>query len=406
MQIIHATFRTGEGEAAVEFLDTLGVDIEDYKLITSPSGDLLIINLLYGNTNVLLDNLISKFDFEGDKERSLVIFTPDAVLPKDEQKLKKADYQASREALINIAREKSEINLEYLVLVILSSVITSLGLILDNVAVIVGGMIIAPVLGPILGITIGIVLGDSLMIRKGVAAEILAITFGVIIGAFFGLLIPDVELTNSLVIRMSPSLADLLIAIAAGAAGAYTLIKGQLGSELVGVMIAASLLPVMSTIGIGISFGNTRMVIGAALLLAGNYLSLLLAKITVFYLRGLRPQIWYKFKAEKMIKKSLVFIVISIFILSIPLSALTIYQFYTERPVNIVKTIIRENLTQEWDYRIEEIEIEGNLVNVYLYSKRTLDEKLFLEIKKQIEESLKEEYSINFRIIPVDEITV
>jgi uncharacterized hydrophobic protein (TIGR00341 family) len=406
MQIVHATFRSGEGKEAVEFLETLGVDIEDYKLISSESGDLLIINLLYGDANILLDNLTSKFDFEGNKERSLVIFTPDAVIPKNEQKLKKANFQASRESLINFAREKSEINFEFIVLIVLSSIITSLGLILDNVAVIVGGMIIAPVLGPILGITIGIVLGDSSLIRKGVAAEVLAITTGVIMGAIFGLLIPDVELTNSLIIRMSPSLADLLIAMAAGAAGAYTLIKGQLGSGFVGVMIAASLLPVMSTIGIGISLSNYEMVVGAGMLLAGNYLSLLLSNVVVFYFKGLRPQIWYKFKAEKIIKRSLIFIILSVFLLSIPLSVLTVYQFYTEKPVNIIKSIIKKNLAQEWEYRIEGIEIKGNLVNVYLYSERPLKEDFLLKVKNQIEESLQQEYSINFRIIPVEEVTV
>ncbi len=63
MQVVHANLRSGEGKVAVELLKTLGIDIEDYKLITSPAGDLLIINLLYGNTDVLLDNLTAEFAF-------------------------------------------------------------------------------------------------------------------------------------------------------------------------------------------------------------------------------------------------------------------------------------------------------------------------------------------------------
>lgn len=404
MQIVLATFHPNEGEEAIELLSTLGVDIEDYKLIKSESGDLLIINLLYGDTDVLIDNLTGRFDFENDKERSLIIFTPDTVIPRDKKKLERASFHATRESLVTFAQDKSRLSFEYLLLVIFSSVITSLGLILDNVAVIVGGMVIAPVLGPILAITIGIVLGDTSLIRRGIAAEFAAIVFAILVGVIFGSFIPNVEITNSLRIRMFPTLADLLIAMAAGAAGAYTLIKGQLESGLVGVMVAASLLPVMSTIGIGISMGNQTMIIGPFLLLAGNYLSLLLANILVFYFKGLKPQIWYKHKADKIIRKSLLLIIIAVILLSIPLGFLTIYQFFIEKPADIIKSTIRQHLLKKWDYRIEKIEINGSLVNVYIYAEKEIKEDLLTGIKQEIETRLAKEYNINFKIIPVEEI--
>ncbi|MFW6035403.1 MAG: TIGR00341 family protein [Halothermotrichaceae bacterium] len=403
MQIVHATFRSGEGKEAVELLSTLGVDIEDYKLIESRSGDLLIINLLYGNIDVLLDNLTSRFDFEEDEERSLIIFTPDTVIPRNKKKASKADFHASRESLITFAQNKSKITFEYISLVVFSSVITSLGLILDNVAVIVGGMVIAPVLGPILAVTIGIVLGDSKLIKKGISAEIMAIVFAVIVGAVFGMLIPDVEITNSLQVRMYPTMADLFIAMAAGAAGAYALIKGNLESGLVGVMVAASLMPVMSTIGIGISMGYGTMILGASLLLLGNFISLFLTNVIIFYFKGLKPQVWYKVKARRIIRKSLFFIIVAVILLSIPLGALTIYQFYEEKPVDVIKTTIRENFVGEWDYRIVNIEIEGSLINVYLYAEKELKKTMLTAIKQQIQQKLNHEYSINFKVIPIEE---
>ncbi len=404
MQIVHATFHSGEGEEAVKLLSTLGVDIEDYKLIKSESGDLLIINLLYGDTDVLLDNLTSRFDFENDDERSLIIFTPDTVIPRSEEKLKKASFHASRESLITYAQKKSQVSFEYILLIIFSSIITSLGLILDNVAVIVGGMVIAPVLGPILAITIGIVLGNTSLIRKGIAAEILAVVFAVLVGVAFGFFIPNVEINNSLRIRMFPTMADLFIAMAAGAAGAYALIRGQLESGLVGVMVAAALLPVMSTIGIGISMANQTMILGSFLLLGGNYLSLLLANIVVFYFEGLRPQIWYKHKADKIIKKSLLFIIIAVILLSVPLSILTVYQFFVEKPDEIIMSTIRENLVIDWDYRIESVEISGNLVNIFIYAEKEIDQSLLLQIKEEIETKLIKDYNLNFKIIPIKEI--
>ncbi|MFW6022347.1 MAG: TIGR00341 family protein [Halanaerobiaceae bacterium] len=406
MQIVHATFRSGEGDQAVGLLSTLGVDIEDYKLIKSESGDLLIINLLDGNIDVLLDNLTSTFDFENNKERSLMIFTPDTVIPRSNNKIKKDEFRASRESLITFAQEKSEINIQYLLLVIFSAIISSLGLMLDNVAVIVGAMVIAPVLGPILAITIGIVLGDSKLIRRGISAEILAVVSAVVIGAIFGLFIPNVGITDSLRVRMYPTMADLIIATAAGAAGAYTLIKGQLESGLVGVMVAASLIPVMSTIGIGISLGYNSMILGAVLLLAGNYLSLLLANIVVFYFNGLKPQIWFKHKAEKIVKRSLVFIIIAVILISVPLGALTVYQFYTEKPVEKIREIIKDNLVTEWNYRIEQINIEGNLIEVYLFAEDKLSKQLLDNIKNEIQSNFDKKYNINFKVIPIEEIKI
>lgn len=43
MQVVHATFYPGEGKKAVSILESLGVNIEDYKLIESETGDLLIV---------------------------------------------------------------------------------------------------------------------------------------------------------------------------------------------------------------------------------------------------------------------------------------------------------------------------------------------------------------------------
>ena len=406
LQVIHATFRAGEGNEAVKLLNTLGIDIEDYKLLESNTGDLLIINLLYGDTDVLLDNLTSRFDFEDDEERSLIIFTPDTVIPRDKEKIKKASFRATRETIITFAQNNSQVNFEYLMLVVVSAVITSLGLILDNVAVIVGGMVIAPVLGPILAVTVGIMLGDSKLIKQGISTEIIAIVVAILIGFLFGSALPNVGITNSLKIRMFPTLADLFIALAAGAASAYALVRGHLESGLVGVMVSAALLPVMSTIGIGISFANRTMILGAFLLLGGNYLGLLLANLIVFYFEGLKPQIWYKFEANKLIKKSLIFILIAVIIFSIPLGILTFYQFYVEKPVEIIRQIVSDNLGSNWDFKVERVELNGKLVTVFIYADNTFNEKILNNIKKQITRELATEYKIIFKIIPIQKIAL
>jgi len=406
LQIVHATFRSGEGQEAVELLDTLGLDIEDYKLLETKTGDLLIINLLYDDIDVLLDNLSSKFDFAHDKERSLVIFTPDSVIPRDEKKLEKVSSRITRESLVTYTQDNSELNMKYVVLVIAASVITSLGLILDNVAVIVGSMVIAPVLGPLLGITIGIVLGDNRLIKQGLLAEIAGTMLAIIVGFVIGIIIPHVEITNSLAVRMNPTLADLFIAIAAGAASAYSLIKDQLKTGIVGVMVAAALVPVMSTIGIGIAVRNQSMIYGAFLLLGGNFLGLLLSNMIVLYFEGIRPQVWYKFKAKEIIKKSLIFILIAIIIFSVPLGFMTVYQFHREMPVEIVNNTVKNYFQGEEAFHLVNVEVieEQIIIYIYVLNEQEIAPDILEAIKKEIRYKLEQEYKLNFKFIPIIEM--
>ncbi|MFW6238467.1 MAG: DUF389 domain-containing protein, partial [Halanaerobiales bacterium] len=235
--------------------------------------------------------------------------------------------------------------------------------------------------------------------------EILSVLLAVAVGGLFGLIIPDVETTNALQVRMFPSLADLLIALSGGAAAAYALMKGHLKSALVGVMVAASLLPVMCTIGIGIAMGNATMITGATLLLGGNFLGLLLSNMLVLYFEGLRPQIWHKFRAWRVLKKSLIIFLVAVIVLSVPLGILTIYQFYIEQPEEIIKNTIRTNLGP-LDYEVERVEVQGNLINVYLYAEKEIETSRMQYIRKSIERELAREYSMNIRIIPIEEITL
>ena len=240
MQIVHATFEPGEGQEAVKVLKSLGVDIEDYKLVQSNTGDLLIINLLYGKVDVLLDRLKEKFNFSENVDRSLIIFTPDTVIPRNKEKAKKYQFRAARETIITYAKTNSEVDRQFIFLAVVAAIIASLGLIINNTPVIVGSMVIAPVFGPIAAMAIGIVLGNSKLFIKGLLAEAIVMSIGIATGGVFGLIVPNVSINHALQVRMLPTIADLLIGLAAGGAGAYALVTNVKSQQLVGVVIAAA----------------------------------------------------------------------------------------------------------------------------------------------------------------------
>ncbi len=178
------------------------------------------------------------------------------------------------------------------VLLILAGIIASAGLISNSVASIIGAMIIAPLMGPIVGIALGIMTGlprravQSLAVAT--AGTLVTILIGVAMGAWLGSA-PDVPSNSEIVSRTSPTIIDLVVALAAGAAGAYAASNTKVADSLPGVAIAISLVPPLETAGILISAGLPAEAAGALLLFATNFVSIVLAACVVFALTGVVP---------------------------------------------------------------------------------------------------------------------
>ena len=73
---------------------------------------------------------------------------------------KKQKERISRAELYEAVKDMARLTRVYLGMVILSTVVAAVGLLNDNVAVIIGAMVIAPLLGPIIAQAMGTTLGD------------------------------------------------------------------------------------------------------------------------------------------------------------------------------------------------------------------------------------------------------
>jgi uncharacterized hydrophobic protein (TIGR00271 family) len=179
----------------------------------------------------------------------------------------------------------------FAILLILAGVIASGGLISNSVASIIGAMIIAPLMGPIVGVALGIVTAmPARTIRCLVVATvgtIGTILIGVAMAAW--LAGPQVAQNSEIVSRTSPTLIDLVVALAAGAAGAYAASNAKVADSLPGVAIAISLVPPLETAGILLALGEPASAGGALLLFVTNFVSIVLAASVVFVLTGVAP---------------------------------------------------------------------------------------------------------------------
>ncbi|MBM15928.1 MAG: TIGR00341 family protein [Nitrospina sp.] len=223
----------------------------------------------------------------------------------------------TREELYNEIEKNTRLDSTYLLLVFLSTVVVAIGLLENNVAVVIGAMVIAPLLGPNIALALGAALGDAQLMWKAFKTIITGIGLALFLSIGLGMYHPMNLDSPELLARTDAGLDSMTLALASGAAAVISLTTG-LSSVLVGVMVAVALLPPTATLGIMLGAGETEFAIGAALLLAMNIICVNLAAKLVFLVRGIKPRSWLeKQKASQSMTTYLVIWIISLAILLI-----------------------------------------------------------------------------------------
>lgn len=171
-------------------------------------------------------------------------------------------------------------------MLVLSGIIATAGVLADSTATVIGAMIIAPLSTPIMGIALGMVKRERLRAGLFVLAGGLVV---VLIGAATALVLPgSIDVTGNAQIagRTSPTLLDVMAAIATGVAGAVGLARRDVAAVLPGVAIAISLVPPLAVVGICLGAGSTGHALGALLLFLSNLVALVLAGTIIFAALG------------------------------------------------------------------------------------------------------------------------
>jgi uncharacterized hydrophobic protein (TIGR00271 family) len=170
-------------------------------------------------------------------------------------------------------------------MLVLSGIIATAGVLADSTATVIGAMIIAPLSTPIMGIALGIVKRERIRAGRFVLFGAIIV---VLIGVTAAFVVPDIDLTTNPQItgRTSPTLVDLIAAIATGLAGAVGLSRRDVAAVLPGVAIAISLVPPLAVVGICLGEGSVPLALGALLLFVSNLVSMVLAGTVLFAALG------------------------------------------------------------------------------------------------------------------------
>ena len=233
-----------------------------------------------------------------DKPWRITLMPVEATIPELEQQdsQTRSPEQSIREELYAEIDRGARIDSTFLQLVVFSTVVAAIGLLEDSVAIVIAAMLIAPLLGPNVAMAFGSTLGDRELLTRASLTNAAGIALSVVCAAATGLAFHMPGDSAELLARTRIGYDSILLALAAGAAGALSLTT-RASSTLVGVMVAVALLPPAVTFGYMLGTAQLRLAMGAAALLAVNVVCVNLSAQLVFLSKGIKPRTWLQRRA-------------------------------------------------------------------------------------------------------------
>ena len=200
-------------------------------------------------------------------------------------------------------RDDASPDFDYFLLVVLSAVIATLGLVVNSVAIIIGAMLVAPLMSPIIGLGLSSITADDTLLKDSISSlirgAILAVLIAFLLTWLNGYLpfIAMQEVPSEVLARTRPGPIDLGVALAGGIVAAFALAMPNISAALPGVAIATALMPPLCTVGIGLAMvlypqiprdQALQVAGGASLLFLTNAVTITFAATFVFFMLGFR----------------------------------------------------------------------------------------------------------------------
>jgi len=215
------------------------------------------------------------------------------------------------EAIVERIVEESGWSPRFAFMTMMSAGIAVLGLLLSSPAVVIGAMLISPLMNPIIGFGFSLALFDFAELRRSLTALAIGAAVAVAFTALIVAISPLQAPTPEIVSRTRPNLFDLLVALFAGLAGSFALIRGR-GETVVGVAIATALMPPLAVVGYGIATRNMPVGAGAFALFVTNFITIALSATVMARFYGFGHHLSRRQSWTQTIILTLVFVIMAI----------------------------------------------------------------------------------------------
>ena len=254
-------------------------------------------------TEALTDQVTGPFSHLSDFR--LMLFTVEATIPMPAESSPEEDEEGegeagpappqriSREELYHDVEEGASLSWTYVAMVALSTLVATFGLMRDDVAIIIGAMVIAPLLGPNIGLALASTLGDAHLALRSARTSAAGVATAAALAFLVGLTVAVDPEVPAIAVRTHVNMGDVVLALAAGVAGALAFTTG-IPTGIIGVMVAVALLPPLVIAGLLYGAGYASLASGALLLGVTNVTCVNLAAVGTFLSQRIRPRTWWE----------------------------------------------------------------------------------------------------------------
>ena len=163
----------------------------------------------------------------------------------------------------------------FIVLSIGASLISTLGLLANSTAVVIGGMVVAPWIMPLRAAAFAILLGEVRLLGRSMRTLLVGVLSTTLLSFLLGSVAGLPQFGTEVLARTSPNLLDLGIALVAGGLATYAKLRSDAVSSLAGTAIAVALVPPVCVMGLLLSHQSWSDAFGAGLLFTTNLLGIL-----------------------------------------------------------------------------------------------------------------------------------
>ena len=293
-------------------------------------------------------------------------------------------------------------SLSFYTLLSLSAVISTFGLLANSAATIIGAMIIAPLMGPIIAIAYSMVTANQRLLKRSSFTLIKGVLLTVLISIAITKLVGIRTFGSEIMGRTSPTLLDLGVALAAGAAGGFAFTRRSIANALPGVAISVALVPPLSVVGIGVGMGSNSVALGSGLLFLANLAGIIFSGSLVF--------LAHDYGSFEKARHGLVISVFSLIILALPLG-FSLQTFLIEEKTrrHVEYLVYRRTITfSNSDIKRIKVQRDGErlLVDMEIAVPfDSLSENQVRLVRNFLQENLKKSLTLNVKVIPTQQYT-
>lgn len=316
--------------------------------------------------------------------------------------------------LIHDLRQGSKWGPDFVVMLGLAAAVSTLGLMQDSPAVVIGSMLLAPLMTPMMGLGLALAQASKKLMSLSLKSILLGFLLTIVISFILGLITPSgATLPQEVLARSTPNILDLMIALFAAAAAAFAMARPNIIGAIAGVAIATALVPPACSIGISLAYGEYLHASGAGLLFFANLIAIIAASSFMFSFLGIisnRAQLRHR-NVARLAKIGLVVVVLLLFG---PMSKSLISTIAEGKNVTAsypvttaVARAVQDRVHQDEDVEVILMARSRNEpgVIIHLASRNDLPKSYGVEIKEIVRKEMKNQ-NIRVQVIAVRSIWI